>query len=101
MNPSRHDCDLATVGAGSTGAGSTGAGFVGYQFHRYVQQVKRTWTLWVRRTIKGLLTEPLYRRFLFSSDNPNRIFALTICRIRTAYSLGNIRYGVYSVQKPL
>ena len=82
-------------------AATEGAGFVGYQFHDYAQQVKRTWTLCVRRTIKGLLTKPLYRRFLFSSDNPNRIFALTICRIWTAYSLGIMRYGVYSVQKPL
>lgn len=82
-------------------AATEAAGFTNFKLTDYAPNVKRTWTLCLRRTIKGLLTKPLYRRFLFSSNNPNRIFALTLFRIWTAYTLGVMRYGVYSAEKPL
>lgn len=102
LNPTVREAHLAGIRPESEFRAATeGAGFTNFQLADYGQQVKRTWTLCVRRTIKGLLTNPLYRRFLFSSKNPNRIFALTICRIWTAYWLGVMRYGVYSADKPL
>ena len=78
-----------------------GAGFVNYQFQDLARQVKRTWPLCALRTVKGLLTKPHYRSFLFSSRNPNRSFALTLFRIWLAYELGVQRYGVFSADKPL
>lgn len=78
-----------------------GAGFRNIQFTDWAREVKRTWPLCAWRTIKGLLTKPHYRRFLFSSQNPNRIFALTLFRIWTAYELGVQRYGVFSAEKPV
>lgn len=80
-------------------AATEGAGFVNYRFQDLSRQVKRTWPLCARRTVKGLLTKPHYRRFLFSSRNPNRIFALTLFRIWLAYELGVQRYGVFSAEK--
>ncbi len=76
------------------------AGFTNYQFHDYAQQVKKTWPLCAWRTVKGFFTKPHYRSFLFSSKNPNRIFALTLFRIWLAYELGVQRYGVFSADKP-
>ncbi|MCE9520346.1 MAG: methyltransferase domain-containing protein [Verrucomicrobia bacterium] len=64
------------------------------------KKVKRTWPLCAWRTIKGLLTKAHYRRFIFSSKNPNRIFALTLFRIWLAYNLGVMRYGFFTAEKP-
>ena len=80
-------------------AATEAAGFKNFEMTDITQQVKRTWPLCAIRTIKGLLTKPHYRRFLFSSKNPNRIFALTLFRIWAAYELGVMRYGVYSADK--
>lgn len=81
-------------------AAAVTAGFTNYQFNDYAQQVKKTWPLCAWRTVKGFFTKPHYRRFLFSSKNPNRIFALTLFRIWLAYELGVQRYGVFSADKP-
>lgn len=81
-------------------AAAEAAGFVGWSFSDRARQVKRTWPLCAGRTIKGLLTRPRYRKFIFGSDNPNRIFALTLFRIWIAYELGVQRYGVFSARAP-
>ncbi len=82
-------------------AATEAAGFVNFKMTDYARNVKRTWPLCAWRTVKGLFTKPSYRRFLFSSQNPNRIFAVTLFRIWLAYELGVMRYGVYSADKPL
>ena len=75
------------------------AGFKNFQMQDLSRKVKRTWPLCALRTLKGLLTQARYRRFIFSSDNPNRIFALTLFRIWFAYELGIMRYGVFSADR--
>ncbi len=75
------------------------AGLQNVEMQDLADKVKRTWPLCVWRTVKGLLTKPHYRRFLFSSRNPNRIFALTIFRIWAAYELHVMRYGFFSASK--
>ncbi|MDB6139406.1 MAG: hypothetical protein JWO94_2478 [Verrucomicrobiaceae bacterium] len=80
-------------------AATEAAGFTNFQMTDITQQVKHTWPLCAARTFKGVLTKPHYRKFLFSSKNPNRIFALTLFRIWAAYELGVMRYGVYSADK--
>lgn len=77
-----------------------GAGFTNFQITDIASKVKRTWPLCAWRTIKGLFTKSRYRKFIFSSKNPNRIFALTLFRIWAAYELGVQRYGVFSAEKP-
>jgi tocopherol O-methyltransferase len=80
-------------------AATEGAGFSRFQFADLAKKVKRTWPLCAWRTIKGLATKPHYRKFIFSSKNPNRVFALTLFRIWIAYELGVQRYGVFSAEK--
>lgn len=79
-------------------AAAEGAGFTGWSFSDRARQVKRTWPLCAGRTIKGLLTQARYRKFIFGSQNPNRIFALTLFRIWLAYELEVQRYGVFSAR---
>jgi tocopherol O-methyltransferase len=75
------------------------AGFKNVQMVDLAKKVKRTWPLCAWRTIKSLLTKPHYRKFIFSSRNPNRIFALTLFRIWIAYNLGIMRYGFFTADK--
>jgi tocopherol O-methyltransferase len=77
------------------------AGLVPVDFQDVSRQVKRTWTIGARRVVAGLIREPSYRRFLLSSGNPNRIFALTLARIWLAYELGTMRYGILTAVKPV
>jgi tocopherol O-methyltransferase len=79
----------------------TSAGFADLSMTDLAKKVSRTWPLCAWRTIKGLLTKSHYRKFIFSSKNPNRIFALTLFRIWLAYSLGVMRYGFFVADKPL
>ncbi len=81
-------------------SGITAGGLAGGTVRDLGPYVKRTWVICVTRTIRGILTKPNYRQFLLSSRNPNRIFALTICRIWLAYTLGIQRYGFFAAHKP-
>jgi tocopherol O-methyltransferase len=73
-----------------------GAGLSSLQFTDLSAQVSRTWPICAWRVLKGLILKPDYRRFLLSSGNPNRVFALTILRIWLAYRTGSMRYGILS-----
>ena len=73
-----------------------GSGFSSITMEDLASSVKKTWPLCIARTLKGIFTKPHYRKFLFSSDNPNRIFAITILRIWLAYNLGVMRYGFFT-----
>ena len=75
-------------------------GLVPADFQDLSRQVKRTWSICARRVVAGFFREPEYRRFLFGSGNPNRIFALTLMRIWLAYSVGAMRYGIITAIKP-
>ena len=100
LNPIVEEAALAGIRPASEFQAATeAAGFTNFHMADITQQVKRTWPLCAVRTVKGLLTKPHYRRFLFSSKNPNRIFALTLFRIWAAYEHGVMRYGVYSADK--
>ena len=100
LDPIVREAALAGVRPASEFQAATeSAGFTNFQMTDITQQVKNTWPLCAVRTLKGVLTKPHYRRFLFSSKNPNRIFALTLFRIWAAYELGVMRYGVYSADK--
>jgi tocopherol O-methyltransferase len=76
------------------------AGFPFFGFRDISRHVKRTWPICVARGLKGLLLRPRYRRFLFASKNPDRIFALTLFRMWLAYEVRSMRYGVMTAYEP-
>lgn len=100
INAISREAQIAGVRPESEFLGATrAAGFKDIEFADLAKKVKRTWPLCALRTVKGLLTKSHYRRFIFSSDNPNRVFALTLFRIWLAYELGVMRYGFFSASK--
>lgn len=60
------------------------------------RRVAPTWTVSAARMAMGLLVRQEYRRFLLRSGSPDRIFALTVLRIRLAFAVGALRYGIFS-----
>jgi tocopherol O-methyltransferase len=64
------------------------------------RQVSPTWSICVRRVASALIRNPADREFLLRTGGPNRVFALTLLRIRLAYALGAMRYGILTFEKP-
>jgi tocopherol O-methyltransferase len=70
----------------------------GFTVDRFVDvssQVVRTCTICIARVIRALLTGTAYWRFLLDQRRRNRVFLLTLFRIRLAYALGSMRYGIF------
>jgi tocopherol O-methyltransferase len=55
-------------------------------------QVRRTWSICIRRMLGKLFADSRYLRFLLNSRATDRIFALTMVRILIAYRTGAMRY---------
>jgi tocopherol O-methyltransferase len=60
----------------------------------YSREVSRTWTICLGRALRRMVTNAEARRFLFDPSQPERIFARTLIRIRAAFALGSLRYGI-------
>ena len=76
------------------------AGFEVESFADESRRVSRTWPICLRRTAARIATDPEARRFLLSSENPDRIFALTMLRILAAYGTRAMVYGIFTARKP-
>lgn len=77
-----------------------GAGLLMESEEDLSQKVRRTWPICIRRTIARFFTDPSLRRYLLGGFGRNRIFALTLLRIWTAYLTGAMRYVVFTARKP-
>lgn len=73
-----------------------GAGFRIDREEDLTRSVARTWTLCLRRVAIGLLRHAHFRRYLLDARSSDRVFALTMLRIRVAYALGSMRYGCFA-----
>ncbi len=60
---------------------------------------QRTWTLVIRQVIQRILNDSQARSFLRSSAR-NIVFSKTLFRIRLAYGLGAMRYGLFTAVQP-
>ena len=77
----------------------------GLRVHHYedlTQNVKRTWTVCIRRSIAKFITDRRIRRYLLSPRHAarNREFLFAIFRIRLAYETGAMSYGMFTAEKP-
>lgn len=77
------------------------AGLAIEEFQDLSRYVKKTWLLCMARLVKGIATNPRYRRFLFNRANPDRVFAKTVFRLWAAYRTGAMRYGSFTAVKPV
>lgn len=62
-------------------------------------QVARTWTIIIGRVAKRLASDRHYRDFLLDARAQNRVFALSLPRLRLAYATGAMRYGLLLCEK--
>lgn len=77
------------------------AGFVVDGCEDLSARVRRTWAHCTARLARKLLTNRVYRRYLRDARARNRIFALSVPRIWSAYLTGSMRYGLLTARKPL
>jgi tocopherol O-methyltransferase len=71
------------------------AGFTITRVEELSDAVKATWPRCARGVAVRLLRDARYRRFLLSRASRNRVFALTLLRIWTAYETGAMRYLLF------
>jgi tocopherol O-methyltransferase len=76
------------------------AGFQLKSFEDLSAQVSKTWSICARRFTLSLLKNPAMFRILFNRENPQIGFYLALFRIRLAYALGSMRYGIFAAVKP-
>jgi tocopherol O-methyltransferase len=62
--------------------------------------VQQTWTVCLRRSASKLFHNPQFRRFLRSRRSRNRIFLITLGRMRWAYGCGALRYILFRGHRP-
>ncbi len=100
LEPICRECRMPHLGSATEyKALAEEAGFAQENFEDVTRCVARTWPAIVRRLVAKFATEPHYLRFLFSTHAKNRVFVLTILRIWLAYSVGAMRYGIFSFVK--
>jgi tocopherol O-methyltransferase len=63
------------------------------------RDVRRTWSVCVRRVCTRLLKDPEARRYVLDAERTERVFALAVARIWAAYRLGALRYGVMTATR--
>lgn len=85
---------LVTVGEISGILGAAGFGEV--RVDDITPQVVRTWGVVIRRMVLRVLTRRRYWQLLLNSGASDRIFAVTACRILTAYKAGCMRYALFT-----
>jgi tocopherol O-methyltransferase len=76
------------------------SGFEIESFEDISRQVSKTWRLCIQRFLVKLCVDRSYSRYVFDRSRRERIFALTVFRILSAYRLGAMRYGLLIARKP-
>ncbi len=77
----------------------TKAGFQAAGSQDLTGQVKRTWSIAIRRFVERGFQDRRYRSFLFNRSIRNRIFAFTVVRIWLAYQVGAMQYRIFRFDK--
>jgi tocopherol O-methyltransferase len=72
---------------------TTAAGLTVERLDDVTPQVRRTWTVVLRRFLGALVTDPEVLRTLLDASESERVFARTLPRIWLAQHLGALRYG--------
>ncbi len=76
------------------------AGFVLTSYEDVSRNVRRTWTICLRRLLVRLVTDRDVRRLAFSPATRSRGFVLSLPRLVVALRTGAMRYGVFVWERP-
>lgn len=74
-------------------------GFRHSHFEEISDQVKKTWTICLRRCLWKFLTDSRYLSFMMKDVSENKKFVLSLLRIRLAYETRSMRYGIFTAKK--
>jgi len=75
------------------------SGFVVERIEDLSAKVARTWTICLRRLLYAFVKRADYWRFMFDRNRSERMFVVTMLRIRLAYARGAMRYGVFAARR--
>jgi tocopherol O-methyltransferase len=75
------------------------AGFRNHHYEEITDKVKKTWTLCLMRCFWKFLSDPKYILFLLQNPSKNKMFLLSLLRIRAAYENGSMVYGIFTAMK--
>lgn len=73
------------------------ASFGSIKFREISQQVARTWSVCIKRAVSSFLFDKDFRHFVLNSTEG--AFLKTLFRLRLAYFLGSLRYGIFVATK--
>jgi tocopherol O-methyltransferase len=76
------------------------AGFRPLGYEDISREVRRTWSICLRRTLGKLVTDAELRRLALSSATRSRDFLLSLPRLMLALRTGAMRYGLFVWEKP-
>ena len=79
---------------------TTAAGLRVERLDDWTAQVRKTWTVVLRRLAWAVLTDAAARQLLLDPTESERVFARTVPRIWCAQHLGVLRYGCLVARKP-
>jgi len=101
LEPICHEGQLPSLAAGSEyQAMMEAAGFALDEFEDLSLQVRRTWSICIRRVVGGLLRDRRYARHLLDGTRHNRFFALSLLRLWLGFRTGALQYGLFTAHKP-
>ncbi len=63
------------------------------------REVQRTWTVCIKQALRALISSSSFRAYLASRDANEKRFFITLFRLRGAYLLGALRYGLFIFEK--
>ena len=75
------------------------AGFSDISYEDLTQNVKKTWNICLSRSLKAFFKDPEFRKYMFSKKSTDREFWKTVVRIKLAYDLGSMQYGIFTATK--
>ena len=74
------------------------AGFGLVSFEDLSREVRATWSVCIRRTLRRLFRDRETRRYLLDPTATERAFGLALLRIWLAYRTGALRYGLFTAR---
>lgn len=77
-----------------------GAGFSDPTFQDVSDDVRRTWSVCLRRVAGRIVGDGEMLRYLLDRRATERAFGLSLARIWVAYRTGALRYGIFTARRP-
>lgn len=75
------------------------SGFENLHYEDVSDQVKKTWSICIQRCAGKFLSDPKYLSFFLKAPSDNKNFLMSLIRIRLAFEIRSMNYGIFTAQK--